>query len=126
MKNYRLAFDFFACFLFYILSSYLGWLNFYSSVINHDSFHYIYNIYILLFFILRIFFKNNEKFYIFIFPNILYFFVYLGVAILIHQHTLNYFVIFPMLISYFLLGFWVLPFFLWLSCVLNQQLTNCK
>lgn len=107
--------------VFYILTAHLGLLNLYSANINHSVFYKVYNTYGLIFVICSYFFskKRNNFFYIFIFPTILCFIT--QISVYTDNAGNDLFLIMPVvIINYVLLGFWILPFLLWISKILTD------
>lgn len=107
--------------VFYILTAHLGLLNLYSVNINHSVFYKVYNTYSLIFVICSYFFSNkrNNFFYIFIFPTILCFIT--QISVYTDSAGNDLFLIMPVvIINYVLLGFWILPFLLWISKILTD------
>lgn len=128
-EYFRLLCYFILYFLFYILSAYLGVLNLYSLNINHSAFYVVYNIHAISFLILGFIFRRNiiknKFFYIFTFPIVLYLFI----QIMVYLYCLDYsfLTIMPVVImNYVLLGFWILPVFLWISFLISDYLLTEK
>ncbi|QEY26664.1 hypothetical protein D0T92_09075 [Neisseria zalophi] len=114
--NKQTKYDLIFYIIFIILYAYPGWFNLYSKTVSHSSFYMLYGLFTILFWLTRVVFIGNKKIYLYIYPFALFLVSYLIVFLINGFNGLEFKLIFTYIfVNYFLLGFWILNIFLYIS-----------